>query len=132
MPLIPVALPLWREYERLIEEEAPHTVLYYPISVVAVRMRLQGIEGEYRGNTVQRPSLVDPARQAAAGEAKCDARSGRSSRPGSARYRLGKAQHESASRTLVLLLLGVLAAAWPQLVFVRHAYHIQNVLPQVP
>jgi peptide/nickel transport system substrate-binding protein len=43
------ALPLWREYQRLIEEEAPYTVLYYPMSVVAVRTRLQGIEGEYRG-----------------------------------------------------------------------------------
>jgi peptide/nickel transport system substrate-binding protein len=43
------ALPLWREYQRLMEQEAPYTVLYYPMSVVAVRTRLQGVEGEYRG-----------------------------------------------------------------------------------
>lgn len=43
------ALPLWREYQRLIVEEAPYTVLFYPDVLYAVRERLQGVEMDRRG-----------------------------------------------------------------------------------
>lgn len=36
--------PLWREYQRLIVQESPFTVLYYPEAIWGVRNRLQGVE----------------------------------------------------------------------------------------
>lgn len=38
------ARPLWREYQRLMVQEAPVTVLYYPKTVAAVSQRLRGAE----------------------------------------------------------------------------------------
>lgn len=39
-----VARPLWREYQRVMLEESPVTVLYYPPGLVAARSRLQGLQ----------------------------------------------------------------------------------------
>lgn len=47
-----VALPLWREYQRLMVQEAPFTVLYYGAPLVAVNRRLQGVEMDARGSLV--------------------------------------------------------------------------------
>jgi peptide/nickel transport system substrate-binding protein len=46
------ALPLWREYQRLIVQESPYTVLYYPERLAGVRERLQGAVMDIRGETV--------------------------------------------------------------------------------
>jgi peptide/nickel transport system substrate-binding protein len=43
------ALPLWREYQRLIAHEAPYTVIYYPERLNAVRARLRGVVFDVRG-----------------------------------------------------------------------------------
>lgn len=43
------ARPLWREYQRLLAQEQPYTVLFYPSSLWAVRERLQGVEMDRRG-----------------------------------------------------------------------------------
>lgn len=43
------ALPLWREYQRVLAREQPYTVLYYPNSLWAVRERLHGVEMDARG-----------------------------------------------------------------------------------
>jgi peptide/nickel transport system substrate-binding protein len=43
------ALPLWREYQRLIALESPYTVLYYPERLNAVRTRLNGVVFDVRG-----------------------------------------------------------------------------------
>ncbi|HEV2150348.1 MAG TPA: ABC transporter substrate-binding protein [Longimicrobiaceae bacterium] len=43
------ALPLWREYQRLLAREQPYTVLYYPESLWSVRERLQDVEMDGRG-----------------------------------------------------------------------------------
>ena len=39
-----VALPLWRDYQRLMVREAPITVLFYPSTVLAASADLQGVE----------------------------------------------------------------------------------------
>jgi peptide/nickel transport system substrate-binding protein len=46
------AMPLWREYQRLIVQESPYTVLYYPERLAGVRARLQGAVMDIRGETV--------------------------------------------------------------------------------
>jgi peptide/nickel transport system substrate-binding protein len=38
------ARPLWREYQRLMVQESPFTVLFYPYNILGVRDRLQGVE----------------------------------------------------------------------------------------
>lgn len=43
------ARPLWREYQELMAQEAPHSVLYYPQRLLAVRNRIQGVEADARG-----------------------------------------------------------------------------------
>ncbi len=43
------AAPLWREYQQLIVEESPYTVLYYPRRLTGVRDRLQGAVMDVRG-----------------------------------------------------------------------------------
>jgi peptide/nickel transport system substrate-binding protein len=44
-----VARPLWEEYQRLIANEAPYTVLYYPERLNGVRTRLRGAVFDVRG-----------------------------------------------------------------------------------
>lgn len=44
--------PLWREYQRILAEEQPYTVLYYPDALYAVRERLQGEEMDARGHLI--------------------------------------------------------------------------------
>jgi peptide/nickel transport system substrate-binding protein len=46
------AKPLWREYQRLLVQESPYTVLYYPERVAGVRTRLQGAVMDIRGETI--------------------------------------------------------------------------------
>ena len=46
------ARPLWREYQRLMIQESPYTVLYYPERLGAVRRRLQGAVLDIRGETI--------------------------------------------------------------------------------
>jgi peptide/nickel transport system substrate-binding protein len=46
------ARPLWREYQRLIVQESPYTVLYYPERLGAIRTRLQGVVADIRGETI--------------------------------------------------------------------------------
>jgi peptide/nickel transport system substrate-binding protein len=46
------ALPLWREYQRLLVQESPYTVLFYPDRVAGVSLRLQGATMDIRGETV--------------------------------------------------------------------------------
>jgi len=50
------AAPMWREYQRLIVQEAPYIVLYYPQRLNGVRARVHGVEMDIRGEfpTVQR------------------------------------------------------------------------------
>jgi peptide/nickel transport system substrate-binding protein len=43
------ARPLWEEYQRLIADEAPYTVLYYPERLNGVRTRLRGAVFDVRG-----------------------------------------------------------------------------------
>jgi peptide/nickel transport system substrate-binding protein len=43
------AEPLWREYQRLIVQESPYIVLYYPRRINGVRTRLQNVEMDIRG-----------------------------------------------------------------------------------
>jgi ABC-type transport system substrate-binding protein len=54
------ARPLWKEYQRLMVEEAPVTVVYYPRGTAAVSERLQGVEIDGRGllNTAPRWWIV--------------------------------------------------------------------------
>ena len=46
------AIPLWREYQRLLVQESPYTVLFYPERVAGVRTRLQGATMDIRGETI--------------------------------------------------------------------------------
>ena len=43
------AQPLWREYQRLLAQEAPYTVLYYPTKLSGVSTRLRDVEMDARG-----------------------------------------------------------------------------------
>jgi peptide/nickel transport system substrate-binding protein len=46
------ARPLWREYQRLLVQESPYTVLFYPERMAGVRTRLQGAATDIRGETI--------------------------------------------------------------------------------
>lgn len=46
------ARPLWRDYERLIVQESPYTVIYYPERLTGVHKRLQNVETDVRGELV--------------------------------------------------------------------------------
>ena len=46
------AMPLWREYQRLMVQESPYTILYYPQRLAAVRTRLQDVEMDTRGEFI--------------------------------------------------------------------------------
>lgn len=43
------AKPLWKEYQQIIAEEAPYTVLYYPERLNGVRTRVRGVAFDVRG-----------------------------------------------------------------------------------
>jgi peptide/nickel transport system substrate-binding protein len=45
------ARPLWQEYQRIVVQDAPYIVLYYPRRLVGVRDRLQGAVMDVRGET---------------------------------------------------------------------------------
>jgi peptide/nickel transport system substrate-binding protein len=72
------ALPLWREYQRLLAEESPYTVLYYPERLNGVRSRLRGAVMDVRGDFAtardwwihpsERRGTVGPAAGEGAGE----------------------------------------------------------------
>ncbi len=62
------ARPLWREYQRLLAQEQPYTVLYYPNSLFAVRERLQGVEMDARGFLLSVARWWIPPDQRRAGE----------------------------------------------------------------
>ncbi len=58
------ARPLWKEYQSLLAQEAPKTVLYYPNRVAAVRTRLQGVEMDARGDFISVTRWwIDPAQR---------------------------------------------------------------------
>jgi peptide/nickel transport system substrate-binding protein len=46
------AAPLWREYQRLIVQEAPYIPLYYPQRLTGIRTRVQNVEMDIRGETI--------------------------------------------------------------------------------
>jgi peptide/nickel transport system substrate-binding protein len=46
------ALPLWERYQRIIHEDQPYTFLYYLDERLGLSQRLQGVEGDARGNLV--------------------------------------------------------------------------------
>lgn len=46
------AMPLWKEYQHLMVQQAPYTVLYYPQDLTGIRERLQGVEMDTRGNFI--------------------------------------------------------------------------------
>jgi peptide/nickel transport system substrate-binding protein len=46
------ARPLWKEYQSLLTQDAPMTVLYYPNRLAGVNRRLQGVEVDARGELV--------------------------------------------------------------------------------
>ncbi len=58
------ARPLWREYQALIAQEVPSTVLYYPYRLAGVHKRVQGVEMDSRGElaTITR-WWIDPAQR---------------------------------------------------------------------
>ncbi|MBA2669926.1 MAG: hypothetical protein H0U67_06105 [Gemmatimonadetes bacterium] len=46
------ARPLWLEYQTLLAQDAPKTVLFYPDRVTGIRQRLRGVEVDRRGELV--------------------------------------------------------------------------------
>jgi peptide/nickel transport system substrate-binding protein len=61
------AKPLWQEYQRLMVQEAPYTVLYYPKRLTGVNKRLRGAEMDIRGEfTNPQKWWIDPAQRRAA------------------------------------------------------------------
>jgi peptide/nickel transport system substrate-binding protein len=44
------AAPLWVEYHRLLVEQSPYTVLFYPRRLLAIRDRVRGVEVDLRGD----------------------------------------------------------------------------------
>lgn len=56
------ALPLWREYQRVLNEEQPYTFFYYPDLLEGVNRRVHGIRLDARGEWVSvRSWWIDPA-----------------------------------------------------------------------
>ena len=55
-------LPLWREYQRVLNEEQPYTYFYYPDLMEGVNRRVHGIQLDARGEWVSvRSWWIDPA-----------------------------------------------------------------------
>lgn len=46
------AMPLWKEYQRLMAEEAPYTTIYYPRRLVGVSRRIRGEVMDTRGEFI--------------------------------------------------------------------------------
>lgn len=46
------ALPMWKEYQRIIHEEQPYTFLYYLEERLGVSERLNGVEADARGHLI--------------------------------------------------------------------------------
>ena len=65
------AAPLWKEYQHLMVQEAPYTVLYYPRRITGVNRRLRGVQMDVRSefNTVAK-WWIDPAQRRASGPAR--------------------------------------------------------------
>jgi peptide/nickel transport system substrate-binding protein len=60
------ARPVWQEYQRLMVQEAPYTVLYYPKRLTGINRRLRGDEMDIRGEfTNPNKWWIDPARRGA-------------------------------------------------------------------
>jgi len=62
------AAPLWRDYQHLIVQASPYTVLYYPRRLTGVSRRLHGVEMDVRSefNTVGKWWIAPADRSAAA------------------------------------------------------------------
>jgi peptide/nickel transport system substrate-binding protein len=57
-----VALPLWREYQRVLAQEQPYTFFYYPDRLAGVNKRVRDVHMDVRGEWVGiRNWWVDPA-----------------------------------------------------------------------
>jgi peptide/nickel transport system substrate-binding protein len=50
-----VALPFWKEYQHLMVQEAPYTVLYYPKRLAGINRRLRDTEMDIRGDLISSP-----------------------------------------------------------------------------
>jgi peptide/nickel transport system substrate-binding protein len=46
------ARPLWKQYQRLLVQESPYTILYYTQRIAGIRTRLKGAAMDTRGETV--------------------------------------------------------------------------------
>jgi peptide/nickel transport system substrate-binding protein len=46
------ALPLWHEYQEILQWEQPYTFLYYDVRANAVRERVRGVEMDIRGDFI--------------------------------------------------------------------------------
>jgi peptide/nickel transport system substrate-binding protein len=56
------ALPFWKEYQHLVVQESPYTVLYYPQRTAAINRRLNGAEMDIRGDLITVAKWwIDPA-----------------------------------------------------------------------
>ncbi|MEE9133305.1 MAG: ABC transporter substrate-binding protein [Gemmatimonadota bacterium] len=56
------ALPLWYEYQDIIQRDQPYTFLYYDVRANAVSERLRGVEMDIRGDLVTvKDWWIDPA-----------------------------------------------------------------------
>jgi len=56
------ALPLWREYQRVLAEEQPYTFFYYPDRLAGVNSRMQDVHMDARGEWVSTKNWwIDPA-----------------------------------------------------------------------
>ncbi|HEX8693339.1 MAG TPA: ABC transporter substrate-binding protein [Longimicrobium sp.] len=60
------AMPLWKEYQHLMVQESPYTVLYYPKRLTGVSRRLRDAEMDIRGELTSATRWwIDPARRGA-------------------------------------------------------------------
>ena len=65
------AMPLWKEYQHLMVQESPYTVLYYPRRITGVNKRLRGAVMDIRGEFITaREWWIDPAQRRAAAPAR--------------------------------------------------------------
>jgi len=56
------AIPIWREYQRVLSEEQPYTFFYYPDRLDGINRRLRDVEMDARGEWINiRKWWLDPA-----------------------------------------------------------------------
>jgi len=56
------AIPIWREYQRVLSEEQPYTFFYYPDRLDGINRRLKDVEMDARGEWINiRQWWLDPA-----------------------------------------------------------------------